>query len=207
MINTEKNQLKKRKKPIIIRMIFILILIISLPFICIFFLIKSIIKHKKYKKWKNEIRSGEEYLITQTITSIDLMEGYEFEYFLKTLYFYLGYDVTLTPKRGDYGADLILNNKNSKTVIQAKRYTKKVGSKSVQEIISAKSHYKATDAIVITNSTFTNQAEEIARENGVQLIDRFELIELLDEVKEKLGNLNSVKEPTSFSDDINKYQI
>ena len=38
------------------------------------------------------------------------------------------------PPSGDYGADLVLDNKKGRTVVQAKRYSKPVGVKAVQEV-------------------------------------------------------------------------
>ena len=107
---------------------------------------------------------------------------------MRILLFYLGYKVEVTQKSRDYGADLVLvePNTNSKIIVQAKRYNKPVGSKAVQEILTAKMHYKADDAWVITNNQYTPQAELLAKENNVRLIDRNELIEMYSSVCQQL---------------------
>ena len=158
-----------------------------LPVFLVVFVIKKIIKHHKYKVWKRKGETGRKLILSTDITAIDLMEGYEFEEYLKCLFFYQDYEVQLTPKSRDYGADLILTKGEEIIVVQAKRYNKTVGSKCVAEIVGAKSHYGATDAYVITNSYFSAQAETLAKENGVRLIDRDELIEMSKEVCEKLS--------------------
>lgn len=119
-------------------------------------------------------------MLSSSITDIDLMEGYMFEDYLRILFFYMGYKVEQTQKSRDYGADLILYelNTKSKIIVQAKRYNKPVGSKSVQEILGAIIHYKADEAWVVTNNHFTPQAETLAKENQIRLIDREELIEI-----------------------------
>ena len=89
-----------------------------------------------------------------------------FEYFVSQ-----GYTVVKTPKTGDMGADLILEKGGVRSVVQAKCYTGSVGVKAIQEIFTAKNYYKAREAFVITNSTFTKNAIELAESNGVSLWD------------------------------------
>lgn len=175
-----------KKKHVIKRIFFLFLFILLSPILLISWIVRSIIKHKKYKKWKQEGETGRKLLLRSDITSIDIMEGYEFEEYLKCLFFYLGYAVEVTKKSRDYGADLILVKDKEKIVVQAKRYNKTVGSKCVSEAVGATKHYFANEAWVVTNSHFTDQAETLARENGVRLIDREELMELSRDVCEKL---------------------
>jgi uncharacterized protein (DUF697 family) len=119
------------------------------------------------------------YLIDQ----VDRMTGEEFEEFLACCFRNLGYAVEMTPKTGDFGADLILSKARKKTVVQAKRYQGKVGNSAVQEVVSAVKYYGAQDAIVITNSMFTSNAHKLAQANGVQLWGREQLIDLVIRAK------------------------
>ncbi|WP_363322148.1 restriction endonuclease [Sporosarcina highlanderae] len=70
----------------------------------------------------------------------------------------------------------MLSTKGKKIIVEAKRYKKNVGVKAVQEIASAKSHYKADECWVITNRFFTEQAKKLASSNQVRLIDRKHLM-------------------------------
>lgn len=128
----------------------------------IFALIVNVLREGKLKK------SG--------ILEVDKMSGRKFEEYLQALLKAKGYYVQLTPASGDYGADLILSTKGKKIIVQAKRYKKNVGVKAVQEIASAKSHYRADECWVITNSSFTEQAKKLASSNQVRLIDRKHLM-------------------------------
>ncbi|WP_293123859.1 restriction endonuclease [Microcoleus sp. bin38.metabat.b11b12b14.051] len=119
------------------------------------------------------------YLIDQ----VDRMTGEEFEEFLACCFRNLGYAVEMTPKTGDFGADLILSKARKKTVVQAKRYQGKVGNSAVQEVVSAVKYYGAQDAIAITNSEFTSNAHKLAQANGVQLWGREQLIDLVIRAK------------------------
>ncbi len=81
------------------------------------------------------------------------MNGYEFEYYLKKLFKSKNYKVKHTPLSNDQGADLIVEKDNITTVIQAKRYSKPVGNKAVQEVIAAKQYYNCHRAIGKRNDT------------------------------------------------------
>ena len=181
-----KNQEEKKKPSFWRRFFSVLFLIILSPVFLIYFSIKAIVKTVKKNKWEKEGKRGKLLLLSSDISQIDIMEGYEFEEYLKTLFFYEGFATETTTKSKDYGADIILTAPNQKIIVQAKRYSKAVGVKSVQEILGAVPHYKATGAMVVTNSYFTVSAETIARENNIRLIDRDELIEIYTRVKEKL---------------------
>ncbi|MGH3732567.1 MAG: restriction endonuclease [Acidimicrobiales bacterium] len=120
-----------------------------------------------------------EYLRRANIGSIDLMSGQTFERFLVTLFESEGYGVEHVGGRGDFGADLILLMSDVRTVVQSKRYGKTVGPSAIQEVAAARAHYRAHEAMVVTNSIFTPAAMELARSNHVKLLDRWDLIERL----------------------------
>ena len=193
--------MSKKKKPILVRLFFVLLLIVLLPIFLLYWIIRAIFKCIKIRKWKKNKYTINDFLANCSIEKIDIMEGYEFEQFLKTLFFYLGYNVETTARTGDYGADLVMTKDKIKTVVQAKRYTKNVGSKSVQEVVVAKTHYNADETMVVTNSTFTKQAEEIASENGVILIDRNSLCSLINEAKEQINKTYSSFTAENMSDE------
>ena len=113
-----------------------------------------------------------EHFKSYNMTAIDEMSGIEFEMMLKHVFQKMGYKVEETPKSNDYGADLILTKRGKKTVIQAKRYSNKVGISAVQQALSAQIFYNASESAVVTNSYFTNQAKKMALTGKVKLIDR-----------------------------------
>jgi restriction system protein len=113
------------------------------------------------------------------IAEIDTMDGQAFELFLSTLFRRLGYSVEVTKYRGDYGADLVVKKSGRKTVVQAKRWKKRVGLKAVQEAVAAKAIYGCDGALVVANREFTQQARHLARANEVELWDRGALVDRL----------------------------
>ncbi|WP_080771938.1 restriction endonuclease [Paenibacillus polymyxa] len=131
-------------------------------------------------------RKRTERLKRSGIAQIDKMDGFQFEHYLGHLFRSQGYKAEVTRAAGDFGADLILTKGEKRIVVQAKRYSKNVGLKAVQEVQSARAHYRANGAWVVTNSNFTAQAYELAKSNNVRLISRDELVEMLLQMKEKM---------------------
>lgn len=205
--NENKNSKNESKKdPFLLRIFKLILLIILLPFIVVYYSVKVVVKAVKKRKWEQNGKRGVILLLSSTIDDIDIMEGYEFENYLKTLFFYAGFGAETTKKAKDYGADIILTDENgSKIVVQAKRYNKKVGVKSVQEIMGAMSHYKANEGMVVTNSTFSFEAETIAKDNNIRLVDRKELIEMYKRVQQNLAI--KAKESTLVGDSKEKNNL
>lgn len=128
-----------------------------------------------YQKW-----SARQAIRNSGIEQIDLMAGTDFEKRLQVLFTNLGYRAKLTPNN-DFGADIIVEKYNGgRTVVQAKRYSRPVGIKAVQEVIGAMAYYNAINTIVITNNSFTQQAERLASKNKVELWERQKLIYMIN---------------------------
>lgn len=118
------------------------------------------------------------------IAELDQLGGEDFEKYLEILFRKLNYKVTRTPYQGDYGADLVIQKDGVQTVVQAKRYTRTVGVKAIQEAVAAKDYYKCTKAMVVTNSSYSQQAKQLAAANQVELWDRDQLVKRLLAVKQ-----------------------
>ena len=138
-----------------------LLRIILFPFVVVYFFEQ--IKLKKKSKEKVAVFN---------MSQLDSLSGIDFENFLKDMFEKLGYNVQVTKASHDYGADLLVSKNGTLAIVQAKCYSKTVGIKAIQEVVSAKCHYGATDAFVATNNFFSKDAEILALENGVKLIDR-----------------------------------
>ena len=187
---------KPKEKISVARRVFSIILFIILsPIIAIVALFVFAYRYDKKRKFMESDKKGKFLLLETDITKIDIMQGYEFEELVRTVYFYLGYKTELTKKSRDFGADIILEDPNAKKiVVQAKRYNGQVGTKAVQEIHAAKQHYGAEDAWVVTNSHFSVAAEELARETNVRLIDREEFMEHYARAKTQVSTNENRKE-------------
>ena len=110
------------------------------------------------------------------IADVDRMDGRSFEEYLGVLFRRLGYSAEVTPYSGDYGADLVIKRDGAREVVQAKRSTRAVGPRAVQEVVAARAHCGCQGAVVVTNSTFTPAARRLAADNGVKLWERRDLV-------------------------------
>lgn len=148
--------------------------------------IKKLIKHIKQEQINK-------YLKNITIDNINSLSGNEFEEFLYYLFLNIGFDVILTPKSHDYGADLILKLNNKTIVVQSKLYTShSIGISSVQEVYSSVKYYGADLGIVITNTKFSKSSINLASSTNILLWDKNMLIKLLNfkEYEKKLFRNN-----------------
>jgi restriction system protein len=117
---------------------------------------------------------------------IHYMSGPEFERFMADLLRQKGYQVEETPLSGDQGVDLVLPDLDGeRVVIQLKRWTGPVENKAVQATFAGMAHYQADEGWVITTSTFTKSARELARSTSVRLIDRDESTDWLEGLREE----------------------
>jgi restriction system protein len=107
------------------------------------------------------------------LAAADRMTGEEFEDWLAILFRAAGWRVRHTRATGDFGADLVLGHgPRDEVVVQAKRQGRPVGVAAVQQAAAARLHYGTDEATVVTNSTFTPAALELAASTGVVLWDR-----------------------------------
>lgn len=144
--------------------------------------------YNKQKKIFNKVAKVQQKMVQQsqsnfenvTLQQVDRMDGVQFEQFLGLLLSRMGYQAEMTKTSGDFGCDLFVRQGNKRIVVQAKRYSKTVGVSAVQEIVSSKPMYNATEAWVITNAKFTKAAMTLAQANGVYLYDRTALAGLIN---------------------------
>ena len=146
-----------------------------------------------WQQEKNEREKAESLLYFQA-DNIDHLTGDDFEELLKNVFTVLRYDVQITKKTGDQGADLILSKDGRKISVQAKRYSKSVGNKAIQEVHSSIPFYGTEMGWVITTSGFTKSAIELARKTNVKLYNRYETINLI-----KMAHAKIKKEKTQVT--------
>ena len=141
--------------------------------------------HPSVPAIQSEIKRLEQrYLLNSTISidfsKVDALSGIEFENLLLDKFVTLGFKVESTPKTGDFGADLIVeNNEGSRIIVQCKRFKSKVNLKAVQEVVGAMGHYAGDYGVVITNNTFLNSAVKLAESHDIELWDGDRLVSFL----------------------------
>ena len=118
--------------------------------------------------------------IDDALFQVDCLSGHEFEYFCAELLKKNGFHfVTVTKGSGDQGVDIIATKDHQRYSFQCKHYSSRLGNKPVQEVNAGRSFYKCDVAVVLTNSSFTKGAYDLARVTNVQLWDRSMLTRLM----------------------------
>ncbi len=120
-------------------------------------------------------KARREALLQLSIDDIDSMTGIEFENYTEALLRKLGYRTQQTAITGDFGVDLIALKDHKKIAVQCKRYKRPLGLGAIQEVHAGMTHCGCDSALVITNSSFTKAAVQLARTTHCRLIDRAEL--------------------------------
>lgn len=163
-------------------MVYVLFVLIVVVFVVLGLLVLSFQRKQK----RSAVFTEENYdLKAITIAEIDKMEdGSGFELYLYRLFMELGYSgVYKTVGSRDFGADVVFTDREGvRNVVQAKRYSigNPVGISAVQEVFSCMRYYKAKRAIVIATAKFTEPCETLAGINHVKLLDRTDLIHVIE---------------------------
>lgn len=108
--------------------------------------------------------------------------GYEFEEFIAKCLNDSGWETRLTKRSGDQGLDVLAFDDTFKVALQCKRYANPVGNDAVQQAHAAADFIGATHAAVISTSTFTSSAKNLAEVLGVILIQEEEIKNLRSHV-------------------------
>jgi hypothetical protein len=107
-----------------------------------------------------------------------------FEQFVADVWDARGWNTRVTRDSADRGVDVIATQQSpfrQKHIIQAKRYsdTNPVGSPEVQQYASLRQQEDADAVIVVTSGRFSKQAESVARDLNVKLVDGDDLYNLI----------------------------
>jgi predicted RecB family endonuclease len=158
-------------------------------------IIPSVLRDEMIYRWTT-------YHKMKKLSSISEYDGISFEKAIHDLFELRGYKCQLTKKSGDYGVDVIATKNGESIGIQVKHYNNPVGVKAVQEVASGARFYRTSRAMVITNSTYTNNAVTLASSLNVTLIDWPELAKIwlqaypvqdIPDLNENLYEINQIK--------------
>jgi len=159
--------------------------------IILLFIVVGIIAYKtfgRHRKQEHVVQENYDLKLID-INDIDKMsDGSEFEMYLYRLLLELGFSgVYKTLGSRDFGADVIFTDREGvRNVVQAKRYgiDNPVGISAVQEVFTSMRYYKAKKAVVIATTKYTDSCEMLAGINHVKLLDRHDLIRIIDNFKQ-----------------------
>ena len=117
--------------------------------------------------------------ITQKVEDLLELSPREFEEYIGALFNSLGYNVEVTQYINDKGIDIIMYKDGVKYGVQCKRYKGTVGSPDIQTFIGALSHANADKGFFVTTGMFSFEAEKMAMQHPIQLVNRIDLAKLI----------------------------
>ncbi len=118
------------------------------------------------------------------------MSPTEFEAFCAEQLRQVGWHARVTMQSRDQGVDIIAEKKSRRVVFQCKLYSRGVGNKCVQEITAGRVHEQADYGVVVSNSRYTDAAEQLAATNGILLLHYRDLGNI-DEILDGLRKISS----------------
>ncbi len=141
------------------------------------------------------------------------MNGYEFEEFITQLLSKLGFQAQQTSLSGDGGVDIEAYCDKpflkGYYLIQCKNWTNPVGQPQVRDLFGVVMSKRANKGILVTTSSFTDQAKEFANGLNIELIDGKMLSEIAvsysSEGKTKSQYISQFYDDASFETERYKY--
>lgn len=111
---------------------------------------------------------------------LQTLDPVEFENVVLQMYRNFGWEATATSRSCDGGIDGNLLRNGQRLILQCKRLTSnKVGSPVLRDLLGAAVKEKATGGILVTTSSFTEEATKWAKGQPITLISGTELIGLI----------------------------
>lgn len=110
------------------------------------------------------------------------MDPFDYEKYCALLLKSHGWDAYATQRSGDQGVDVMAEKSGCRIVIQCKLYSASVGNNAVQQAFTARMHTGSAAAVVVTNSTFSRSAREVAATTGVLLTHHTQLVDVCEKI-------------------------
>lgn len=132
-------------------------------------------------------KQGTEGGSTDILHRLQRVDPIAFEEFCADLWRRQGWNAELRQASGDAGVDVVLHRNeggfNQRAVLQVKRYGPESGvsGPDIQQYSSLRQQENADVCVVVTTSYFTDPAQERAEELDVKLIDRQNLISIIEQ--------------------------
>ena len=134
--------------------------------------------YNKVLENKNETEKARK-TIDKKIDELLELSPREFEEYVGELFHSLGYKVDVTQYSNDKGLDIMMYKDLVKYGVQCKRYKGTVGSPEIQTFIGALNHANADKGFFVTTGMFSFEAEKMAMQHPIQLVNKIDLAQLI----------------------------
>lgn len=139
--------------------------LVIIGLIALIYLFRSYLKFKEQKERERGLRALE-------ILNIDSISRTEFENYVIRLLTHRGFKVETTDAALNLGINMIAKKHDHKYAVQIERQTGLVSRLAVSDIDREKHRYGCDKVMLITNSNFSEDAIELAKSTGCELVDR-----------------------------------
>lgn len=129
-------------------------------------------------------------------TYLDEIDPYEFETLVADIWEESGWETSVTSGSQDRGIDVMAEKEDpiyQRVLIQAKAYgqSNKIGSEEVRKYATLYQQESDADRVVIvTTGWFTSQAKQLADDLNVNLIDRSEILEMINSSEVDINHMD-----------------
>lgn len=106
----------------------------------------------------------------RAVEDIEILTPEQFEMYCSDLLRRCNWQSRVTRRTGDQGVDIVATFGGVRAVFQCKKYSQPVGNAAVQEVTAGKAFEQADVAAVVTNSTYTPAAKQLAGMANVHLL-------------------------------------
>lgn len=145
----------------------VLVIVVTMSAVWVFFNLR-----KRFRAWrqKHNLSMG----------LIDAMDGLEFENYVARILKTQGYRRVRLTEKYDLGVDITARKNGISWAIQVKRRTGVVKANAVRQVVTALRLYNCGRAMVISNSSYSHIARQLAESNDCVLIDRTKLLSWIE---------------------------
>ena len=123
------------------------------------------------------IEMGSHQTLEEKFEQIAKMDKTQFVIYVARLFSRKGYQVKLTPVFDNYGVDMLVEKMGVIIAVSCVLTNKILGASDIQSLADGKTHYPASNAMVLTNMYFDRTALDFAKANKISLVDRVILSE------------------------------
>lgn len=156
--------------------------LVIIGLIALVYLFRSYLKFKEQKERERGLRALE----SSNIVNINRIE---FEHYISRLLTHRGFKVETPGEKIALGVTLIAKKDEHKYAVQIERQTGLVSRLAVSNIDREKHRYGCDKVMLITNSYFSDDAIELAKSTGCELVDRDALAKWVLDFQTHGGNV------------------
>ena len=142
--------------------------------------------------------------VARTSRSVDdlrRMSWQDFELLVAEAFRRDGYRADVTRRGGDGGVDIVLTKSNSRTLVQCKQNTARLGPAPVRELAGVMASEGVATGVVVACGGVGDEGQAFARRNGIRIMDGSAVMGLLLETNLWAGSQQVTAPPAVMAND------